>query len=492
MRCYCRVHGRRIAKMKSIENLTLSGLKWTSLSKLAAQLISWGMTLVVLRLLAPSDYGLMAIVAVFVSLLTNIAELGLGASLVQSKELTKQEISGVTGVVVTANIVMFVCLVAAAPLIARIYAEPRLTTLIQVAALQLVFSAVVTVPQSLAYRDMQFRRLALTDLFAAVAGGAATIAMAWHGFGVWSLLLANVIQGLLRTLLLSWGRWPRATFRFGSVRSHLEFGSIVAGLSVASQLINQSDIMIAGRVLTQQALGLYSVSLHFATLPMSKIMGTINQVAFPAVAKLQREPERLRQRLLEATRLLMLITVPLLWGISCTAPEFVAVVMGAKWLQAVRPLQAICLVIPLQMLNAFYSTAALGVRDVRANLYNLAASATVLPGAFFVGAKWGVNGMAYAWLLAIPLVFALRLPGTMRSVGVRPRDLFAAAWSPFAAAGIMYLVVGASRMAVGGIGDFVRLVMLIGIGAGTYCAVVALIDRRALSDVARFAGALRR
>ena len=188
----------------------------------------------------------------------------------------------------------------------------------------------------------------------------------------------------------------------------------------------------------------------------------------------------------------MLITVPLLWGMSCTAQEFVAVVMGAKWLQAVRPLQTICLVIPLQMLNAVYSTAALGVRNVRANLYNLAASAAVLPAAFLVGAQGGVNGLAYAWLIAIPLVFVFRLPGTMRSVGVRPGDLLTVAWSPFTAAAMMYLVVTVSRGILGGVPGVARLAILVAVGVCTYCVVLALIDRRALPDVTRFMGAIRR
>jgi teichuronic acid exporter len=138
----------------SIERDAVAGLKWTGLSKLTSQLINWGIILVVLRLPAPSDYGLMAILSVFIGLLTNVAELGLGASLVQARDLSRQEIVNVAGLAIVANAAAFLCLALAAPLIARFYSEPRLTLLTQVAALQFLFNALATVPQALAYREM--------------------------------------------------------------------------------------------------------------------------------------------------------------------------------------------------------------------------------------------------------------------------------------------------------------------------------------------------
>ena len=475
----------------SIEKQTIVGLKWNALSRLTSQLINWAITLVVLRLLAPSDYGLMAILSVFIGLLANIAELGLGSSLVQARTLSTQEIESVTGLVIVANAAAFLFMVLVAPLIAWFYSAPRLTHLTQVAALQFLFNALCTVPQALAYREMQFGWLALVDMFAAIAGGGASIALAWHGAGVWALVLGNVVQGLVRALLLSRGKLPRASFRREGMRSHVEFGSLVTVLRLVSQLVSQSDIIIAGRILNPQAIGLYSVSLHVATLPMQKIMGTVNMVAYPAIAKLQHERERLRQRMLEATRLLLLVAIPLLWGMSATAPELVEFIMGPKWSGATRPLQVVCLVVPLQMLNAVYSTAALGLREMRVSVYNQVVSALVLPAAFFIGAKWGVNGLAYAWLVAIPAVFVLRLPGTIRTVNVTPRDLLRVSWVPFAAAAVMYVLVSVSRFYLGGVLPGIRLALLVLVGVCGYVGATLLVDRQVVPEVRRFLAALR-
>src|SRR4029453_5868034 len=100
---------------------------------------------------------------------------------------------------------------------------------------------------------------------------------------------------------------------------------------------------------------------HVATLPMQKIMGVVNQVALPAVSRLQSDLPRLRARLVEASRLLTFASVGLLWGLSSVAPEFVRIVMGSQWHDAIYPLRVICLVVPLRMLNAIFSTSTIGL-----------------------------------------------------------------------------------------------------------------------------------
>jgi O-antigen/teichoic acid export membrane protein len=296
---------------------------------------------------------------------------------------------------------------------------------------------------------------------------------------VWSLLIGNLVLVTVRGVMLTGGRLPRASFSREGLRRHLEFGSALTLLRLASQVISQSDIFIAGRLLTQQAVGLYSVSLHLATMPMQKIMSTINQVALPAVARLQDEPERLQQRMLEASRLLVLTTAPLLWGMSATAPDLIAVLLGAKWLPASYSLRVVCLVVPLQLLLAIYTTAALGVRDLRANLQSLLATGIIFPLGFYIGARWGIDGLASAWLVIMPLVFVVRMPGTMSAVGVTPRRLVKAVWRPFLPASVMLASVTALAHVLPQWVPILRLGLLVVAGVAIYAAAVWIFDRSA-------------
>jgi teichuronic acid exporter len=148
----------------SVEKQAISGLKWAGTAKFAGQLVSWVTTLVVLRLLQPKDYGLMAIVTSIIALLSNIAELGLGASIVHAKKIARDELERVNGAVILINILMGVVVALCAPLIAKFFGNEQLVLLVQVASLTFLFSGLSTVPQSLAYRDMNFRWLAWVEL----------------------------------------------------------------------------------------------------------------------------------------------------------------------------------------------------------------------------------------------------------------------------------------------------------------------------------------
>lgn len=475
----------------SIERQAISALKWTGLAKLVGQLASWAITLVVLRILAPSDYGLMAIASVIVSILAGIAELGLGASVVQAARMSQDDLKAVTGLVIVLNLAIGVAVALTAPIASRVYQEPRLTALLQVSSLTFVFNAFSTIPQALAYRDLRFRWLAVTELAAVLATGLVTLAMALSGAGVWALVVGSQAQNLVRTALLLRDGMPWPIIRLRGIRRYLEFGGATTFSRLMVQIAYQADIFIGGRILSQQAIGLYSVSLHVATLPMQKIMGVINQVAFPAVARMQHERERLRSRLLEATRMLMALGVALLWGMSAVAPELVSVVMGEKWRAAVFPLQTVCLAIPLRMLGAVYSTAVLGVGDIAANMRLMLASALVLPIAFYLGAQHGVNGLALAWVVAIPLIVATNLPVMLRTVGIGIRDLVRGIRGAFISGAVMYLSVTFLRITVAGLPTPAALIVLVTAGAVAYLLTLRLTDRDLLGKLRQVLEGLR-
>lgn len=475
----------------NVERQTVSALKWTGLAKLIGQAVSWAATLVVLRLLAPSDYGLMAIVSVIISLLANIAELGLGASVVQSHRLGPSDVAAVSGVVFALNIAIGVLVVLAAPGVAWFYGKPELSPLIRVASLSFAFYALNTIPQSLAYREMNFRLLALVDLSAVLLSAAIVLGLALYGAGVWALVVGSLSQNLVRTVMLMSRGQPWPAFRFRGVRRYLVFGGVTTLSRLIGQVAFQSDIFLAGRILLPQAIGLYSVSLHLATLPMQKIMGVVNQVAFPAVAKLQHEPERLRLRVLEASRILALFSVATLWGMSSVAPEFVRVAMGDKWLAAVFPLQVICLVMPLRMLRMIFATAALGVGNIRVGMRAAVASVIILPAAFLVGLHWGVNGLALAWVVAVPLVAAVTLPMMLASVRVSGGALLQYLRPSLIGGLSMYAAVAVGRQLVPAWPDPVKLVLLVTFGAGAFLAALLLADRRVFGDLRQVVSALR-
>jgi len=421
-----------------------------------------------------------------------VAELGLGASVVQARTLDREELANVTGAVVGLNLACGVLVVLIAPLAAAVFGEWRLTAVIRVSAMQFLFYAVATVPQSLAQRDMKFKWLAIIDVWSSLLTSAITLVLAVLGYGVWALVFGNLAGAALRAaLLLKHGGTGRPRFKVGNIGRHVRFGGAVTLSRVLWQFVHQSDVLIAGRFLTSEAVGWYSVSVHLATLPMQKTMSVLNQVAFVAVARLQDELPRLRVRILDASRLMSLVVVPLLWGLSAVAPEFVNVVLGSRWVPAAFALQIVTIIVPLRMLAAVLSTSIAGLGRADLDLLNTLSGALVLPAAFLGGIRWGIDGLALSWVVAIPVIFGINFQRTSRVIGFTLRDLVAAVHAPFVAGTAMYLAVALARLVLHDTVAPYRLAVLVPIGAAVYLLSVLALDHRIAPEFRRVMSALR-
>lgn len=476
----------------SIERQAVAGLKWAAGSKVVVQVFAWAVTLFVFRLLAPADYGLMAMVAVVISIATTIAELGLGASIVQARSLPREELAHVAGVVVLLNLVIGAAVAAGSPLVAWGFGEPRLTALVLAMSLQFVFSAVSSVPQALMSRGLKFKQAAWIELVSGLTVSVATLLLALASFGVWSIVVGNLAGGAMRALLLViFGEnvWPN--FRLQGIRAHLRYGGIVTLTRMGWDLILQSDIMIASRFLSAGAIGTYSVGLHLATLPMQKIMSVVNQVAFATVARLQEDPSRLREGLLNAFRLATLFSVPLLWGLSSCAPEVVHIVLGPKWEAAIFPVQVMSVVIPLRMVSGIMWTAVTAVGRADVYLKMMVLGVVIFPCSFVVGAQWGLEGLALAWPVAWLLNFSLSFPQVAKAIGLNLSGIAKATAVPLLGGLPMVVAIALTRMVTPNLPDPWRLPLLIVVGSLVYLGVVTALKPSVWVDVRRTLAAAR-
>jgi len=474
-----------------VERQAAAALKWHTLAKVFSQVFSWAVTLIVVRLLAPEDYGLMAVSTVIISIIAGTAEFGLGSSLIQAQNLERRELARVAGMLGLFNLVCGAALAASAPWLATVFNEPGLDLVIQVSTLHFVLYAIEVVPQALMQREMNFKSNAAIEVAAVAAASATTLALAWFDAGVWALVIGNLAGGAVRTVLfVLLGTFVVPSFVFTGIGKHIRFGGQVTAARFLWQFTYQLDTLIAARFLSGQAVGLYSVSMHLATLPVSKTMAIVNQVAFPAVARLQNELPRMRARLLEALRLLAFVAIPALWGLSATAQEFVDVVLGARWHEAVLPLALVSLVAPARMLMALFATAASAIGRADLEVRNTLIGALVLPVAFLVGVQASLTGLAASWLVAVPLILAVTLPWTCAALGLSMSSVLTAVRGPLIGGVAMYGAVLATRTALIDFEEVIRLPVLVVAGAVTYLLVVALADRAIWGDLRRLAAAL--
>lgn len=464
----------------------LSGLGWSAGNRFISQLFTWAITIVVMRLLSPGDYGLVAMAGFFISFLALLNELGLGAALIQKKDIDDLFRRQVLGLLLTSNCAFYLILSVSSPVIASFFNEQRLIPILRVSSIQFLMMIFSVIPQSLLVRSMDFKKLSIIDLASNITGSVITLILALIGYGVWSLVWGSLSISLVRTVGLTIAsRFICApSFSMKGLREVLSFGGYVMGSRVLWFFYTQADTFIIGKFLGKELLGYYSVSMHLASLPMDKTSGIINQVAFPAFASIQDDSQKVSSHFLKAVRIGSFLAFPILWGMSSIAPELVAVFLGIKWHNAALPLQLLSLVIPIRMISNLMSPTMLGVGRADISFYNTLLGFVVMPTVIVIFAHWGLLGVCLAWMIFFPLVFWRNLYRVVSVIGIRVSDVVTAMVKPALAAATMYAAIMAFKALFANDPKSIpHLVLFVITGAMVYGAVIGSIYRQGCREV---------
>lgn len=422
--------------MSDLEGKVISALRWRALSKLLAQLVSWSSTILVMRQLLPDDYGLMAMGMVVLNVSTLIAEMGMGATVVQAKKVSPELLGAVAGLCIASMTGLYLLIVLASPLLQYLLSEPRLPGLLAIVALQLPLSALGVVPAATSERAMQYKALSLIDLLAYSSAALLTLLAAWAGWGVWALVCSQLSATGLRVLmLLARFGWVRPKFDFRNHRGVLAFGGTLTITRVIWSLSSQADILVGGKMVGAGALGIYTVAADLANMPLQKISGIANQVVFAALSRLQEKEENLRLAVMRAVGNMAAVGAPLIWGIGAASSTLVPVLLGDKWIQAILPMQLICVAGPLRMVASMLSSASIAQGTVGVDLRNTATTAVMMTPSFIVGAYFGGStGIALAWAAVYPVVLVINTRRVCRALNMSPWSILSAVKAPALAA----------------------------------------------------------
>jgi len=390
---------------------------------LVKDLFSFTLSVLLARLLAPSDFGLVGMVTVFVRVLETLQDLGLGQAVVYFDH-DEAALRTYSTLATGAGVCMAALGFCAAWPVASFYREPRLIPIMQVLSLTLALGGLRAVPQGLLAKRFRFRELAFVETSSGLVSGLVAVALAWRGFGAWSLVVNVVLMSLLRTLALSLLLRPAFTWRVDRqvARSALRWGLPLTGSTLVWQCYDNADFLVVGKLLGPHPLGHYSLAFRLATMVNEKISAIVARVSFPAFSAMQRDVAGAVGHWLSLTHRLALVNFPLLAALAMSAEDFVPIIFGVKWLPAVRPLQLLCVVGAMKTVASLAATlvSARGRTDISFAYSCL--NLLLLPAAFVVGCKLGsLVGVAVAWCLVYPLVGGWLLWRACRLVGVAPR-----------------------------------------------------------------------
>lgn len=461
------------------------GFLWLSAGAFIVQFISWISTIFVIRLLSPADYGLMAMTAGFVALLTSISELGIGAALIQAKELTVREIRQIFTWVLITGLIGVAVSYASAPWVAGFYDTPELATMIRVLSCNMFLVMAYVVPQALFIREMNFKIKAQIEVFANLAATLLTLVLALNGLGVWSLIVGQMALFGIKALAFNVARprWIAPLFDLRGSGRLLRFGLNETGSRLLYYVYTQSDHIIVGKFLGGVVLGGYAVAQSLAVIPMEKVLPIISQISFASYARIQDDREQIRTNILRTVRIIAFAGVPIFLGMAAVAPLGLPLILGPKWESFIVPFQLLCLTLPLRALSPILSPAVFAINRPTVNLINMLIAAVAMGSAFLVGVQYGVIGVCIAWLGAYPVVFGITTIINLQVLGIPVLDYLGEIRFPFFAGAIMLVSLWLFGKMVVTPWPLYSLVLQTLLGAVVYLSLTMIFDREHFAEI---------
>ena len=346
-------------------------------------------------------------------------------------------------------------------------------------SLAFVINSCSATHRALLSKEMNFRSLELRTLAGTVVGGGVGIVVAAKGGGAWALIAQELGLGLTSTLVL-WvlSEWrPHFAFSMASLREMMGFGANTVGSRVLDNVSATADNILIGRFLGAGPLGLYAITYKTVLTPLGRVALPIQEVLFPALARLQSEPERLRQAWLRATKFAVASAAPMLVGLALVAPDFTDVVLGHKWHRAAPVMQILAVVGLVQAMQATGWSALAARNRTRTQLYFSIASTSSTVTAFAIGLHWGLHGVAVCYAIVSVALMVVYTRITTAIIGVSVWAYLATLRGIAAAAVAMVVVVLGVREALIDEPQTLRLVTCVLVGAVTFGVTAAAVDR---------------
>ena len=348
------------------------------------------------RVLMPTDFGLIAMVAPMISFAMILNNMGMAESIVQRPSITRQQVSAIFWATFAIGIGLALACCAVSPLIAVFYGNRNLVPLLLFTSLSIPIATMGSVPGALLARNMQFGVLQASELFSTAAGLVLTIALALYNFGYWSLPLGSLVSsGLSVAILWRACRWRPMRPRMVSSAIHdLAFGANLTAANLATFVMTTADNIIVGAVNGERALGYYDRSYRLVVQPIGQLLSPIGAVAVPLLSRLQGDAAAYRAAYFRLLRAALLLSLPPMVFCSIMANQIIEFLLGEQWMPAAPIFAWIAIG---GMGSALYSSLVwLFVSQGRAgsmrNAFVIAAMLNLL--AFGTGSLWGVEGVA--------------------------------------------------------------------------------------------------
>lgn len=328
-----------------ISDKATKGVVWTAIERFSVQGIQFLLSIVIARFVLPEEYGLVAMIGIFLAVSQTFIDSGFSNALIQKQNRTDIDYSTVFFFNIVIGLIIYLLICFASGSIAAFYNEPQLRLLIKVVGLNIVISSFVIVQRAKLTIALNFRKQAIASFVGTVVGGGIGIYMAYSGCGVWSLVLMSLLNNLLTTVMMwSFARWiPSFAFSYSSFRELFNFGSKLLLSGLLHTIYMNLYTLVIGKRFSAIEVGLYNRAYTFAYFPSSNITDIMHKAMFPILCGIQNEEEGLLNGFIRYIRMACFLIFPLMLLLCVLASPLIDFLLTEKWSASIPVLQILCL-----------------------------------------------------------------------------------------------------------------------------------------------------
>lgn len=336
---------------------TLGGVAWSAVENLSNQIITFGLGIVLARLLSPEEFGLIGMITIFIGISQVLINSGISDALIRKKNPDEAYYNTAFLFNAGVSITLYAILYFAAPFIAAFYEKPILTDIVRLLSFTLIINALTLVQRAQVTKAINFKALAKLTLFSSIISGMIAVILAYLGYGVWSLVWKNIIASVL-TLLAFWHltKWlPNLGFNKEAFKDMFGFGNKLMFLGLIDTAYKNMYFIIIGKYFSAADLGQYTRAETFKRLPSTTLTQIIQRVTFPVLSEIQDDNHRLKKAYQQILKATMLVSITGMFLLSFIAKDLTIVLMGEQWEQAGNYLSILCfsgVFYPLDALNS--------------------------------------------------------------------------------------------------------------------------------------------
>lgn len=337
--------------MISIRKSLSSGIFYTVLARYSGILISIFIGAILARLLSPEEFGIVALLTVFVNFFSLLSDFGIGPAIVQNQKLTKTDIESIFSFSLIIGVLMSFILVGISPLISLFYNNPKLTFISRLLSLSVLFNTFLIVPKALLEKELKFKQLGIITVIIQSVTGLVAICLAYYGFSYYTLVIQSILSGFILFVVFYWLNPLKISLKISliSIRKIYKFSVYQFFFNLINYFSRNSDNIFIGKFMDPVSLGYYDKSYRLMMMPVANLTHVITPVLMPVLSKFQNDKELVFNTYLKVIKILATIGFPLSAFLFFSADEIITLLYGTQWGASIPIFRLLATTIGIQM-----------------------------------------------------------------------------------------------------------------------------------------------